>query len=262
LIFLEGIPGGERPVWKNRSKARAVHAVHWYDILTLMLKKYRSWIAVHWETLKMIFTKPLIQRSIRLQYQALKNVSRDQMDNIPTLVGEFGIPFDLENQKAYKAGDYSSHVKALSSYYRAMDELQLSCTLWNYTADNTNEFGDGWNEEDLSIFSRDQRVSQDLDSGGRAILGYARPYAWKTSGKVKRFSYDWKKQRLKMSYVPDHRILEPSLIFLPGPVFNGGLNISSRGARWELEDYGDGARLLKLFHQEEANTVRLSIKLI
>lgn len=33
----------------------------------------------------------------------------------------------------------------------------LSATIWNYTADNSNHRGDQWNDEDLSIFSRDQQ---------------------------------------------------------------------------------------------------------
>ena len=37
----------------------------------------------------------------------------------------------------------------------ALEENFASFTLWNYTADNTNTHGDQWNDEDLSLFSRD-----------------------------------------------------------------------------------------------------------
>lgn len=40
----------------------------------------------------------------------------------------------------------------------ALDKNLLSFTLWNYAANNTNARGDGWNDEDLSLFSRDQQA--------------------------------------------------------------------------------------------------------
>ena len=73
------------------------------------------------------------------------------MGDMPCLLGEFGLPFDLNRKKAYKTGDYSLHEKALSLYYDAIDENLLNSTIWNYTADNTHEEGDHWNGEDLSI---------------------------------------------------------------------------------------------------------------
>ena len=42
--------------------------------------------------------------------------------------------------------------------------------------DNTNAHGDGWNEEDLSIFSEDQRNDrEDLHSGGGRCLPLCGP---------------------------------------------------------------------------------------
>ena len=79
------------------------------------------------------------------------------MGNIPTLIGEVGIPYDMNEKKAYATGDFSLHTEALDLYFDAMDENLLSYTIWNYTPDNTNEYGDRWNGEDLSIFSRDQQ---------------------------------------------------------------------------------------------------------
>lgn len=40
---------------------------------------------------------------------------------------------------------------------RVLEANLLSYTLWNYTADNSNDRGDQWNDEDLSIYSPDQR---------------------------------------------------------------------------------------------------------
>ena len=81
------------------------------------------------------------------------------MGGVPTLIGEFGLPFDLDDGAAYRTGDFSSHVAALDAYAAAMDANLLSFTLWNYTTDNTNAHGDQWCGEDLSLFSRDQRTN-------------------------------------------------------------------------------------------------------
>ena len=60
------------------------------------------------------------------------------MGEMPCLLGEFGLPFDLDKKKAYKTGDYSRHEDALSLYYDGIDENLLSSTIWNYTADNNH----------------------------------------------------------------------------------------------------------------------------
>ena len=57
-----------------------------------------------------------------------------------------------------------------------MEANLVSCTLWNYTADNSNGRGDQWNGEDLSLFSRDQQKdAADINSGGRALAAGTRP---------------------------------------------------------------------------------------
>ncbi len=108
----------------------------------------------------------------------------------PTLIGECGIPFDLNGAEAYRAFDagdrsdapWTPHIIALDLMYNALDTLLISSTQWNYTASNRNDLaiGDGWNQEDLSIFSRDQQTNPaDINSGGRALAGFVRPYAWR-----------------------------------------------------------------------------------
>ena len=68
-------------------------------------------------------------------------------------------------------------------YYNALDKNLLNSTQWNYTPDNTNEWGDQWNIEDLSIFSKDQQLNpSDINSGGRAIKGFCRPHFIRCAG--------------------------------------------------------------------------------
>ena len=75
---------------------------------------------------------------------------------VPTIIGELGIPFDFNEGDAYRTGDFRLQISAMDTTLQALDKALLSATLWNYTPDNSNKYGDGWNGEDLSIFSPDQ----------------------------------------------------------------------------------------------------------
>ena len=132
-----------------------------------------------------------VQGSFAEQLGRIKQSSTDLMGGIPTLIGEFGIPFDLDEKAAYHSGDFATHVEALDAYVDGMDEHLLNFTIWNYTADNTNERGDLWNDEDLSIFSRDQQANPgDINSGGRGLAGIVRPYARRTAGEPIRLRFN------------------------------------------------------------------------
>jgi hypothetical protein len=161
------------------------------------------------------------------------------MGDIPCLLGEFGLPFDLNGKKAYKTGDYRLHEEALSIYYDGIDANLLGSTIWNYTADNTNEWGDGWNREDLSIFFNGQ---------GRAMGGWLRPYPMATAGVPLALSWDRKRGVFRYRFKTDPRIPAPTEIFVPAGCFP-----SSNGPRLSLstfpEDRSPGG--LKADYKEE-----------
>ena len=127
----------------------------------------------------------------------------------PTLVGEVGLPFDLADKKAFETGDFSLQCSAYDSIMQALDRTLSSYTLWNYTPDNTNARGDQWNDEDLSLFSRDQQhcssedddqqdpdAARDLNSGGRALGAVVRPYAHRVAGVPLEMRFDaWATRR-------------------------------------------------------------------
>lgn len=72
--------------------------------------------------------------------------------------------------------------------------------LWNYNPDNTDLYGDDWNGENFSWFSRNRALpssllgySQDdptLDNGGRILSSVVRPYPAKTCGVPVKFEYE------------------------------------------------------------------------
>lgn len=122
----------------------------------------------------------------------LNTIQTEGLDNIgefPCILGEIGIPYDmeLEVKKAAAASDTiftdiwnwiepflfllfssasasrkkaepsigdsgSSQNRAMDASINALEKNLLNYTLWNYMADNNDQWGDCWNGEDLSIW--------------------------------------------------------------------------------------------------------------
>jgi len=88
--------------------------------------------------------------------------------SFPTLLGEIGTPFDMDGRRSYGysdgdkyLGDYSAQQKALDASLNAADGPNaLNWTIWTYCPDSTHEWGDGWNMEDLSLWSADDLRDQ------------------------------------------------------------------------------------------------------
>jgi hypothetical protein len=91
-------------------------------------------------------------------------------------------------------------------YYDAVDANLLHSTLWNYTADNINKSGDGWNDEDLSIFSEGKE---------RAAAGWKRPYPMATAGVPVSFRWDREKGIFDFRFKADGAIAAPTVIYIP-----------------------------------------------
>jgi hypothetical protein len=181
---------------------RSVNASHWYDYTTLYTKRFKPDAAFDFETGETAHGRDALRAVYRRKLDRIAaQGGAFSSDGAPTLIGEFGIPYDLDHGAgfaAWHAGDHSDtpwqeHVDALALMYEAMDELQLHSAQWNYTASNRNDLmiGDGWNQEDLSIFSQDQQSDpSDPDSGGRAVAGFCRPYVRRTAGRLGRMAFD------------------------------------------------------------------------
>lgn len=88
----------------------------------------------------------------------LRQDTFDSMGQFPTMMGEIGVPFDLDQKKAYRDGDYSAQVRALDASLNACDGSNaLNYSIWTYCPDNSHEWGDQWNGEDLSVWSADDK---------------------------------------------------------------------------------------------------------
>jgi len=234
IIFLEAEPNREGPKWGPEDAPNVVYAPHWYDGFVLFMKSFTPFLAADMDG-RLTFGPGRIRQAFAAGLARFKQPAAERLGNVPTLIGEFGIAFDMKGKKAYRTGDFSAQIRALHRSYTAIEDNLLSCTLWNYTADNTNRRGDQWNDEDLSIFSRDQQTDpQDIHSGGRALRATVRPYPKKTAGQPIRMAFDWRSRLFDFEFCHDPQVEAPTEIFVPSFQYPDGCNIKVSDGTYEL----------------------------
>jgi hypothetical protein len=253
-IFVETAPQHPPPRWQAPG---LVHAPHWYDGFVLFLKRYSRWIAVNSRTRRPVFTPGRIRRSFAAQLTALREEAA-ALGGAPTLLGEFGIAFDLAGGRAFRDGDFRDQEAAMDRSLCALDDALLSGTLWNYTADNSNAHGDLWNGEDLSIFSRDQqRDPSDPDSGGRALSAVVRPYARAVAGEPLKMHFDRRRRVFELVVRPDPGVAAPTEIFIPDFQYPRGYLVAISEGSFESVP---AEQTLAWRHGAGADTQRLEIR--
>lgn len=237
IIFVEGVPGQGHLSWGLPGDApNIVHAAHWYDGLTLYTKTFRPWLGVDMATSKLILGRSRVQRAFAQQLAQIKEWSITEMCEAPTLIGEVGIPFDMHDKRAFYNGDFSKQIQAMDASLGALDANLLSYTIWNYTADNTNERGDQWNGEDLSIFSRDQQMNgTDRNSGGRALQAVVRPYACKVAGEPLSMVFDRANRAFEFVFRHDPLVSAPTEVFVPKSQYFDGCVVSVSDGEYEFD---------------------------
>jgi hypothetical protein len=238
IVFIEAVPAKKDfPSLNPQESKDFVNASHWYDVLMVYRNKFSPWFSADVFKEKLVIGKKRVLKSFADQFRHLKNFSRDRMNGGPTLIGEFGFMYKLYNGRAYRTGDYTKHITGLASYYQALDANLIGGTIWHYAADNTNEHGDNWNEEDASIFSRDQQSNPgDINSGGRAVEGFCRPYAAKTAGTPLSMSFNLKKRRFIFTFRPDPGISAPTELFIPRIHYPKGYRVELTGGTYQKDD--------------------------
>ena len=233
LLFLETEATQRPPEW--RDAPRVVFAPHWYDGVLLFSKKFFPWAAGDFRGDKPVFGRRRIERSFADQLHTLQEYAKE-MGTAPTLLGEFGIPFDMDGRKAFETGNYHRQALALDRTYQALDANLMHGTLWNYTADNTHDRGDQWNGEDLSIFSRDDlRDPADPDAGGRALDAVVRPYPMATAGEPLEMHYDMAGKRFTYRFRAHAQLPAPTEIYLPSRTFGPHFQITCTSGTFERD---------------------------
>ncbi|MCL2763489.1 MAG: cellulase family glycosylhydrolase [Treponema sp.] len=221
FFFIEGIPGsGDKAhlTWEKNDPPNVINAAHWYDGFALFTKRFQPWFTVNPANAQVIIGKKKVQNHFSNSLAGGITWAREKMNNMPCLLGEFGLAFDMNNRRAFTTGDYSLHEEALTMYYNAVDANLLHSTLWNYTADNTNAAGDNWNDEDLSIFSEGKE---------RAVAGWKRPYPMATAGEPLAIKWDYKQGIFHYRFKADSTITAPTIIYLPAEFFGPKTSITT-----------------------------------
>lgn len=234
LLFFEGPPApvGHPPPWQASDPGGVVHAGHFYDGMALMGKHYDPDFTIDQSQMMPVFGRDAVRTAYVDQIRALSQ----HLPDIPFLLGEFGIPFDLDGGASYRSGDFSAQEAALDGYLHALDQNLLSGTLWNYTPDNDNSHGDHWNGEDLSIYSRDQRRNTgDIYDGGRALSAVVRPYARATCGTPLEMNFDRATRRFFFRFRREPSACADTELFVPRYQYPSGFSVEISAGTYQYE---------------------------
>jgi len=234
---------------------RIVYAPHWYDPVTIVLKRYHGFIAYNSHTKRVVVGPRAIRRNVARQMTDYLRQSHADLRDAPVILGETGVPFDLGNRRAYRTGDYRLQIAAVDRVMRGIESAMVSCCWWNYTPDNDNTHGDQWNGEDFSVFSRDQqRDPADPISGGRALEALVRPYPRAVAGEPLSIRFDHGSGRFTFTFRHDPAVKAPSELYVPAHQYPRGCRVTVSDGGWE-RDPGDPQVMLYRHTTERAEHV-------
>lgn len=198
---------------------RVVYCPHFYDGLTVMLKKWnRYWTIDGLGVLRGDYLSPVL--GLKFGEQNVKNCIRNQItrmrddgieymgENIPCFMTETGIPFDMDDKDPYyKTGDYTSQMRAIDTITYGLEGSRIHHAYWGYTNINTHKEGDGWNGEDFSFWSNDTllegekgstKQADDINKNSRASEAFIRPYPLAIFGDIIEYGFDLTKGIFKL----------------------------------------------------------------
>jgi len=256
LIFVEPVVGRAPPEWGPDDARGIVYAPHWYDLLVLFTKRFSPLLAIDLLARRLAIGPGRIRAAFAQQIASLQHEARERLGGVPTLIGELGIPFDLNRQRAFRNGDFTAQVQAFERSMHAIEDTLAHAMIWNYTSDNTNARGDLWNDEDLSIFSRDQqRDPTDINSGGRALEAVVRPYPRATAGAPLRMRFDQRQRVFEYTFRHDSTVTAPTELFMPNVQYPHGYQVTVSDGTFVSDR---AAQMLRYCHSDalDVHTIR------
>ncbi|KAM6500996.1 glycoside hydrolase family 5 protein [Amanita muscaria] len=177
ILFIQPPVFAQPPTIEEKDlQGRCAYTGHYYDGLTLITRHWnwfnadalgllRGKYSSTWQAVKI--GESAIRKSLQEQLGVLKDDAKI-LGPYPTVIGEIGVPYDMDSKRSYGwtdggkyRGDYSRQERALDASLNACDgDNVLNWTAWTYCPDNTHDWGDGWNMEDLSLWSSDDTKQQ------------------------------------------------------------------------------------------------------
>ena len=170
MMFMQPAPFEIPPQIKGTKDEdhNTVFASHFYDGITLITKSWNRWWNVDvLGVLRGRYSSPAF--AIKIGETAIRNCFKDQLSTVrqegidymgvhPCVYTEIGIPYDMDEKKAYSTGDYGSQIAAIDANAYAVEGSKAQgFTWWVYTAESSHRWGDNWNGEDLSIYCEEDR---------------------------------------------------------------------------------------------------------
>jgi hypothetical protein len=124
------------PGFPAETPQNTVNAGHWYDVVTLATKTFNPNFSLGRMTGEAADAAAQLQARYERQLGRIARMSESIPGGAPTLIGECGIPFDLNGAQAYQAfhaGDRSNtpwtpHIVALDLMYNALNSLLINST--------------------------------------------------------------------------------------------------------------------------------------
>ncbi|CAN6625056.1 ergosteryl-beta-glucosidase [Trichomonascus vanleenenianus] len=250
---------------------KVVYAPHFYDGLTLMLKKWnRFWNIDCIGILRGKYLSPIfgikigeqnIRNTLREELRTIRGEGLEKLGSVPCLMSETGMPMDMDDKAAYRNGDYTSQILALDALSYALEGADMSITYWGYCSKNTNECGDYWNGEDFSFWSN--------DGSTRAEESINRPYPTATFGAITSYGFDRSSKEFKLEidgskqladYNDDGKLVATE-VFIPR--FHYGeddFEVTISSGTWEFDAE---SRVLSWYHEpgEQKLTINLKVEL-
>ncbi len=194
FMFVDQPILGNPPHIREEEANYMVHCPTWFDHSTQHAQKFQSWSRVDSHTGKTVIGKKRIKKLFSGQSFGTKTQSAEFFHNAPVFISKTGIPFNLKNSNGLKTGNFKVQNQAMDLTLNPLEENLLHWAVWNYSPKNENDWGDQWNLENYSVFSREQQTDKsNIHSGGRALEALIRPYALVTAGILLKAQYNWRK---------------------------------------------------------------------
>ncbi|KAG0741736.1 hypothetical protein G6F57_005927 [Rhizopus arrhizus] len=236
--LVEPLANEKPPVYNEHDHHHnVIFSPHWYDLDSVFYKKFNARMTHDVQCLQRggnVFSATYFgKRGAKKNYRGqIKNIKEDGLLNMgekPCVMGEVGIPMDLNNKMAFEDDNYENHVHFMDAIIYALETNLISFTLWNYDVFNDHEYGDHWNGENFSIYSvkkseedymrhddgNSKLSKKHLYDGGRVLEAVLRPYAAKVAGTPVSAEFNIDTLQYTFSFIPDCKGSTTTEIFVP-----------------------------------------------